>query len=87
MLETLTSSTGQVVVSLAVLTILVVAAFYIVQKVREGPEYDCVDAGDLLAKFRELHSQGGLSDEEFRTIKTQLSGQISSELRDNDKKG
>ena len=42
---------------------------------------------EMMSNFRELHAEGGLSDEEFRTIKTQLSGQISSELRDNDKKG
>jgi len=39
---------------------------------------------DLLTKFRELHGQGSLSDDEYRTIKTKLARQLESELREND---
>jgi hypothetical protein len=39
-------------------------------------------ASELLTKFREVHVRGGLSDDEYRTIKTKLAAQIESELKD-----
>jgi hypothetical protein len=42
------------------------------------------DASDLLTKFRELHGRGGLSDDEYRTIKTKLATQIEAKLKNND---
>lgn len=42
------------------------------------------DGQDLLTKFRELHGRGGLSDDEYRTIKTKLARQLNAELNDND---
>ena len=39
---------------------------------------------ELLTKFRELHARGGLSDDEYRTIKTKLETQLDSELSGND---
>jgi uncharacterized membrane protein len=44
-------------------------------------------ASEWLSKFRELHSQGELSDEEFRTIKTTLAAQLQDELSSNGGKG
>jgi uncharacterized membrane protein len=38
---------------------------------------------ELLTKFRELHARGGLSDDEYRTIKTKLATQLDSELNSN----
>ena len=35
---------------------------------------------ELLTKFRELHARGGLSDDEYRTIKTKLAAQLDTEL-------
>ena len=46
-----------------------------------------LSANQLLSKFRELHSQGGLSDAEFRTIKTKLAASIQDELKDNGQTG
>ncbi|MCC7476627.1 MAG: hypothetical protein IT425_14655 [Pirellulales bacterium] len=46
----------------------------------EGQE----DPNELLTKFRELHRRGGLSDDEYRTIKTKLARQIHAELNGND---
>ena len=39
---------------------------------------------ELLTKFREMHGQGSLSDDEYRTIKTKLAREIETELREND---
>ena len=41
----------------------------------------------MMSKFRDLHAEGGLSDEEFRTIKTKLAGELKSELKGNNNNG
>jgi hypothetical protein len=38
----------------------------------------------LLTKFRDLHARGGLSDDEYRTIKTKLATQLQTELTRSD---
>jgi uncharacterized membrane protein len=49
-----------------------------------GGSYDAQpSASELLTKFRELHAQGGLSDDEYRTIKTKLAGKLDNRLKDN----
>ncbi|NOY30210.1 MAG: hypothetical protein GXP28_08525 [Planctomycetes bacterium] len=42
---------------------------------------------EMMSNFRELHAEGGLSDEEFRTIKMKLAGELGSELNGNGDKG
>ena len=44
----------------------------IARKLRDRNVDDRSKSSKLIANFRELHEQGGLSDEEFRTIKTKL---------------
>ena len=58
---------------------LIVVAVYAVGKFRGGAEEERLGASELLSNFRELHSEGDLSDEEFRTIKTLLSGKLQRE--------
>jgi uncharacterized membrane protein len=51
-----------------------------------GGSYDAQpSASELLTKFRELHARGGLSDDEYRTIKTKLAGDLETRLKDNNK--
>jgi uncharacterized membrane protein len=52
---------------------------------RGGSAKDQEDASELLTKFREVHARGGLSDDEYRTIKTKLAAQIDTGLNVNDK--
>ena len=40
-----------------------------------------------MSKFRDLHSRGGLTDAEYRTIKTTLAVQLKQQLKDNGDKG
>jgi len=42
---------------------------------------------EMMSNFRELHAEGGLSDEEFRTIKTKLASEQRAELNGNNDKG
>jgi len=49
-----------------------------------GGSYDAQPTpSELLTKFRELHDRGGLSDGEYRTIKTKLAGRLDNRLKDN----
>jgi uncharacterized membrane protein len=71
----------------AVLALLIALAVYLLGRFRGRAEEDQPQASDLLTNFRELHSRGGLSDEEFRTIKTLLARQLQDELKDTSDKG
>lgn len=85
----------QLAVGLVILTILVIVGEGIRRRLRPGssqqdptgPSQQEQLAKELLAKSQELHSQGGLSDAEFRTIKTKLAAQIQGELKDNGETG
>jgi uncharacterized membrane protein len=73
------------VLALALLAVLVTIACYAIAKTRPKPAKKEHRASQLLSKFRESHSRGELTDEEFRTIKTTLASQLQDEL--NDKSG
>ena len=36
-----------------------------------------------MSDFREVYERGGLSDEEFRTIKSKLASEVKGETKDN----
>jgi len=59
----------------------------VVRKLRGHAEHDQHQNSELMTKFRDLHAQGGLSDEEYRTIKTKLAAQLRVELSDNNSTG
>jgi hypothetical protein len=67
----------------AVIFALLALSILILRRWRGGAADDQPDASELLTKFRELHRRGGLSDDEYRTIKTKLATQIDSELNNN----
>ena len=53
------------------------------RRFRDRNVEDNSNSSDLLSNFRELHERGGLSDEEFRTIKTKLAGDVKEKVNDN----
>ncbi|TWT31290.1 hypothetical protein KOR34_46660 [Posidoniimonas corsicana] len=69
----------------ALLFALVLAAagglFWLVKRLRDVEADDTPTASDLLSNFRELHARGGLSDEEYRTIKTKLAAQLQDDMQ------
>jgi hypothetical protein len=77
----------QLVVGLAALAMLAATGIYLIGKIRAKPAQKEPTASELLTKFREMHSQGVLSDEEFRTIKTTLTERLQTELRAKDEAG
>jgi uncharacterized membrane protein len=72
----------QLVVAVAILAAMVAIAVYAAGKIRGQAVQKEPPTSELLTKFRELHSQGMLSDEEFRTIKTTLTERLQRELDD-----
>ena len=70
-----------------VLAVLVAIGAYIISKIRAEPAKKEQQASEWLSKCNDLHSKGGLSDEEFRTIKTKLAEQLQDELNDNGDNG
>jgi uncharacterized membrane protein len=66
---------------LTVGAILLLIGLYVVSKVRESRDEQRSDTHEMLSNFRELHSQGELSDDEYRTIKTMLAARVQQELK------
>ncbi len=75
------------ILAIALLAVLITVACYVISTIRPKPAKKERLASQLLSKFRESHSRGDLSDEEFLTIKTTLSTQLQDELKDNGEKG
>ncbi len=75
------------VIWLTVVAMLVAVAVYASKKIRAESVQQEPTASDLLSKFRDLHSEGDLSDSEFRTIKTTLATRLKAEIKDNDETG
>jgi len=66
----------------AVTVTLVTLLVYVITRIRSGMTEEEGGASELLTNFREMHAKGELSDQEFRTIKTQLSARLQRELKD-----
>lgn len=62
-----------------------VGGVYVVLRVRRELKETASGASELITNFRELQSQGELSEQEFRTIKTLLTDALEKELKDHGK--
>ena len=78
---------ARILIWCTVLALFIAFAVYLLGRFRGHADEEQPPASDLLSKFREMHSEGGLSDEEFRTIKTLLARRLQDELRDTSDKG
>ena len=68
---------------LGVLALFIGVAVFALRRLRERIDKDETAASEMLSNFREMHLQGGLSDAEFRTIKTVLGAKLQRESKDN----
>lgn len=84
MLELIESPLSLGIVALAAIILLVAAGAYVVSRFRGDAEEDMLDANQMLTNFREMHSRGELSDEEFRNIKSKLAQQLREALSDSE---
>lgn len=83
----LQNAIADLALSLAILIVLTIVAVYGIVKVRTRSREEDPTGIELLSKFRDVHAQGGLSDAEFRTIKTRLAGRVMDGLKDKEEKG
>jgi uncharacterized membrane protein len=63
---------------------LLALAVAVLRRFRGDAADDRPTANELLTKFRDLHARGGLSDDEYRTIKTKLATQLQTEITRSD---
>jgi hypothetical protein len=72
---------SEIVIWVAAGAALVAVGFYLVGKLRGAFRQSERESGILLDNFRELHSRGELSDEEYRTIKAKLASQLRDQWK------
>ncbi len=72
---------------LGVLALFIGVAVFALRRLRERIDKDETAASEMLTNFREMHLQGGLSDAEFRTIKTVLGAKLQRESKENSDQG
>lgn len=75
-------SLTQAALLFAVVFVMMAIGIVIVRNFRNRAEADTADSSEMMTRFRDLHDHGGLSDEEFRTIKSKLATKLRSELKE-----
>ena len=83
----LLKTVGELFLWFAVLGLLTTVAVSLVLRIRAKTLQQEQALSELMSKFRDLHSQGGLTDAEYRTIKTTLAVKLRDELKDNGDRG
>lgn len=61
---------------------LIAIGIALVRKFRDTEKEDDDASSEMMTQFRDLHEQGGLSDEEFRNIKSKLAAKLRTDMRD-----
>lgn len=84
MYEFLQSTSTQAVIWGAVLLIMCAIGAYVVMFFRNHGSETRSSASDTLSSFRDLQSKGGISQSEFREIKSVLGAKLQDELDSND---
>ena len=75
---------ARVLLWLAVMVLLTAGVVYLIRRMRDTGGEATESSGELLTKFRDIHAQGDLSDEEFRSIKSRLAAKMQTELKHDD---
>jgi hypothetical protein len=76
--------TSELWIWVVVLAAVMGVGVYVLEKLRHLSVSSRSMPQEWLTQFREMHSQGVLSDQEFRTIKTALTPKVQQEIN-NDK--
>ena len=67
----------------AVIFVLTAGVLAIARKLRDRANNAALDTHQIMTNFRRVYERGGLSDEEFRTIKAKLADELKSAANDN----
>jgi hypothetical protein len=62
----------------AAIFVLTAVVLAVARSLRSRPNDDTRDASEIMANFRQVYEEGGLSDEEFRTIKARLARELKA---------
>lgn len=73
-------SLTQAALLFAAVFVLTAIGIVIVRKFRDTDSDDTAESSEMMTRFRDLHEQGGLSDEEFRNIKGKLATKLRADL-------
>ena len=87
MAEFLDSNIARLVIAITVVAMLSAVGWYIVSKFRGGSDQGRLSSSEMLTNLQKMRLQGDVTEEEFRTIKTQLSARLKNELNDNKRQG
>jgi uncharacterized membrane protein len=80
MAEFLDNPFAATVMLVAFSAVLIAIGVYVVGKVRADNADGLAPQSVLIENFRQLHSQGDLSDEEYRTIRAMLAERLQDQL-------
>jgi uncharacterized membrane protein len=75
-------SLTQAALMFALVFVVMAIGIVVVRRFRREKNDDVAESSKMMTKFRDLHDQGGLSDEEFRTIKSKLAAKLRSEIKE-----
>ena len=75
---------GLLFVAIFALTAVVLA---VARRMRGRKGDDARDANEIMTNFREVYERGGLSDEEFRTIKAKLARELKGDEKNGSQAG
>jgi uncharacterized membrane protein len=75
---------AQTIALLVISLIVLILIIHFMRKFRDRTGNDRENTHSMLSNFREMHSEGGLSDDEFRKIKTDMSTQLGGTVKDTD---
>ncbi|MEK6247925.1 MAG: hypothetical protein N2C12_07080 [Planctomycetales bacterium] len=87
MIDILSTPWSRSIMMFAAIAALIVIGAYVLSKWRGAADEDTLTPSELLTIFREMHSQGDLSDEEFRTIKTKIAYELQQKIKDSEDEG
>jgi uncharacterized membrane protein len=75
-------SLTQAALLFAAVFVLMAIGIAVVRRFRDGKVDDRAESSEMMTKFRDLYDHGGLSDDEFRTIKSKLATKLRAELKE-----
>ena len=73
---------AQTIALLVFSLIALILIIHFMRKFRDRTDNNQETTHSMLSNFREMHSEGGLSDDEFRKIKTDMSTQLGGTVKD-----
>ena len=69
---------------LAAILLVCAGGIGLIRRIRARTDGEKFTSSDILTRFRELHADGRLSDEEFQTIKNRLIEKLHSEINEDE---